>query len=170
MMTTSQTYKRGDEIPLAEAAKMLADRNVLETDKHKAAKNPAYQRCLGTIKRAVKAQKLLPCNEQGTAFKIEVFADWARSLNLKEKGSMRDKFNGLPEVLQIGFECTVPVPACEFDIVATSESLDVANRKWAECQREIEELKAEIERLRPLAEAKQRQNTQNRQNGGKRGK
>lgn len=181
-------------ISMSEAAKLLAERDTRSTDRHKSANNPAYQRATGTIERAVKKWKVridnggrmdaveegeLPSPDGGKNFLIEEFVGWARSLNLKEVGSLDDKFKGFPAIIRIGGTATFPVPTVEFSMTrqiaapcspAPSEWVDAlerANRKWVECQKENDELRAELERLRPLAEAKVKEDETRRTNARK---
>lgn len=181
-------------ISVSEAARLLAERDIRSTDQHKSAKNPAYQRATGAIERAVKKWKSridnggrmdaveegeLPSPDGGKNFLIEEFVGWARSLNFKEVGSLDDKFKSYPAIIRINGTATFPVTTVEFSMTrqidaprapAPSEWVDAlerANREWIECQKENEGLRAELERLRPLAEAKVKEDETRRVNARK---
>lgn len=181
-------------ISVSKAAKLLAERDGRSTDAHKSAKNPAYQRAIGTIERAVGKWKgrienggrvdaveegELPSPDGGKNFLIEEFVGWARSLNLKEVGSLDDKFKGFPAIIRISGTATFQVPTVEFSMTRQItaprvpaprewvDALERVNREWVECQKENEDLRAELERLRPLAEAKVKEDETRRTNARK---
>lgn len=138
------TYKRGDHITLKEAAKLYAGRDFRENDDARTANH----RARSAIRYALKKGGL-PSPDGGKTFKIELLIGWMRSIVINGD-SWDDKFKGFPADVGMKFECVVPLPTCEVSIVAQSNSLDVANRKWAALQAEHEAMKAALE----LAQAK----------------
>lgn len=138
------TYKRGDRIALKEAAKLYADRDFRDGDDARS----ANQRARSAIGYALKKGSL-SSPDGGKTFQIELLIGWMRSIVINNE-SWDDKFKGFPADIELKFECVAPLPTCEVSIVAQSNSLDVANRKWAVLQAEHEAMKAALE----LAQAK----------------
>lgn len=156
--------ERGTPITLSQAASLLAERDVREGDKECSAGNPGYQRAIKRIKDAAKREEL-EFMEDGTVM-IEKFVGWARSLTL-DGVLMDDKFRDFPVDVLLSFEAEPVLIGIESEVIRQADSTNLANQKWAEDQRELERLKEEVERLRPLAERKIRNDEVNRANARK---
>lgn len=133
------TYKRGDHIALKEAAKLYADRDFRDGDDARS----ANQRARSAIRYALEKGNL-SSPDGGKTFQIELLIGWMRSIVISGE-SWDDKFKGFPADIELRFECAVPLPTCEVSIVTQSDSLDVANRKWAALQAEYEAMKATLD-------------------------
>lgn len=170
----TNSYRRGDRITMNEAAKLFAERDMRKGDDARMAEDRARKR----IKSAAK-KNALPSLDGGQAFLIEEFIGWARSLTIRGE-SWDGKFKGFPAHITLRFTSTVPTPTIEFSMTgriaapavpapkAWVQALEKANQRWAEAQKEVERLQAEIDRLRPDAEQRQRVRAINKKNGGKR--
>lgn len=155
---TLDGLNRDDPIPLLEASRLFAERDMRKGDDVRSAEDRARK----FIKEAVK-KGALPSPDDGKTFPLADFVGWARSLT-RNGESWDDKFKGFPANIKLSFTVAAPVMTAGFSMLAQIvtpatdapqewvNALEKANRKWADAQRENEILLAEIERLRPLAE------------------
>lgn len=146
-----------DRISVSDAAKLFADRDRRKNDDARSAEDRARK----AIQYAVKNNQL-PSLDGGKTFLLADFVGWARSLN-RNGESWDSKFSGFPAHLTISAELTVRRP--QFDAtfireiarptveapVEWVEALRKANSRWAESQRENDQLQAEVARLREAA-------------------
>lgn len=155
---TFDGLNRDDPIPLLDAARLFAEKDMRKGDDARSAEDRARK----FIKEAVK-KGALPSPDGGKSFPLADFVGWARSLT-RNGESWDDKFKGLPANIKLCFTFAAPIVAVDFSMTtqiaapaidAPQEwvsALEKANRKWADTQKENKRLLAELERLRPLAE------------------
>ena len=168
-MTSGKTYAFGELVSRHEAEAIYAERDARKSDMGGAARERARK----AIGRAD-----LPSPDGGKSFLAEEFFGWAKELNLKlpagaawvgkfAKTPWRERFAGYPAVIRIQGECNlaitaeaklcvtrgVPTPECSAP-AEWHEALATANMAWAEDQKRVMELEAELAQLRRDAAAK----------------
>ncbi len=162
-MTSSKAYKRGDLFSSTEAYALLGSGDIGGAGDSLASAKDKWR------KRIVEAVKTGELRKVEGKFLIEELVGWARSATFRKGETCFEKFRGLPANLSLDLgECAVPPPQCEISVFLQYDSAEErVNRKLAELQAKIDALESENDRLKPLAEAKERHAAQCRENGSK---
>lgn len=183
-MTSAKTYEHGDLISRGDAESIYAERDARKNDLSKTTAMDRARKAIGRAK--------LPSPDGGASFLVEEFFGWAKELDLKLPAGAawvgefadtpwRERFSGFPATIRMSFVVElqgraewdqrlirgVAAPECS----APAEwhaALAAANSQWADDQRRIAALEAELAKLRPIAEAKSSLR-EKRQEAGKKG-
>jgi hypothetical protein len=175
VVAKERAYQRGERITKQEAIQLLAIRDSRKNDGDRSAKDRAKD----TIKRAVKSGQL-SLRDGGKRFLIEDFVGWARVRPWKGKLKHSFPFPQFPAqetrthstgVVYEGFH------AGTFLRHRLEPDLPHAIQEWSKWEAETmilraenQRLRAEIDRLKPLAEKWENFCKVNRINGGQRDK